>query len=1240
MPCSRCGSGAAPLHGRCAQCGASVGNDTTPTAIGVATPLPLPSSDTTITPVSDSITEFSSPDDGLTRLGGTPPAPPPTVAVTPPPPTATAMQAMPSAIHQSLGVTVGHNFGSRYHIIRVLGIGGMGAVYQAWDQTLEVAVALKVIRPESAPDAQTAEALQRRFKHELLLARQVTHKNVVRIHDLGEIDGITYITMPYVHGSDLATVVAREGRLPVERAVAIAKELASGLVAAHAAGVVHRDLKPANIMIDGEGGVLIMDFGIARSTSGATAFGMTASGVIVGTVEYMAPEQAKGERVDGRADIYSFGLILNDILLGRRQSTNSGVAELMARMQAPLASLRSIDATIPEWLDAVVNKCIQPDPANRYQSMSEVLADLEAKSGRPVTVRARTASRSPGSRTQSMWLTVAAAALLVTVITAGWISRGRLFAPRAPQQQATATVPAISLAVLPFRNASGDVTLDSLGSSLSEVLRTELGQSSRVRTVASDRLNQVLHDLRIAPNATLAPAELVRVADLSSAKRVVWGQITRFGTQIRIDATLQDLEHQQTVPLNALAPNEGALLTAISQLAEGVRQSLARGSTDVLKELTSSAWKPSTSSFDALRLYNEGVGLTQQGKPQAALKSFEAATKADGNFALAYSGMGQSYATLGYDTEAGQSSRRAMSLSESLPPQEKYRIAANHYRILNNTPKAIESYESLAKSAPGDAMIQFDLGTLYEQTGALDQATKSFEKVVQLDAKFVEGLLALGRVQIKNGQPQPSLEHLDKALSLAIQFDNDESRANILQAIGIAYMRLNRPTEALKRYEESLEIKQRLGNKRGMAASYVQMAEVQKTLGNPREAERSYQQALKLRREIGDKSGLSLTLIDLAALYSDTFGRPSDALRLLQEALTILRDTGNQNLEARAVNNIGSVYMSRGEYSEAQTYFERALELREKAKSPQETADVLHNLGETLTKMGRYEQALPRYLRALELRRTAGDKRTAAIESYGIGMIFDYQGRYGAAVKSKEEALKTFRDLKQHDVWLGEILGGYGSSLSLAGRTTDAEASLDEALKLANELKNPNLIAQTMRFQAGRLYYAGDVKGASQLAEQAASAAARGSDRGLTLLAQADVAMIASAAQPTKALAAKLATLSQDADKLGLRSLSVECAIRRAEALLKLGETASARQEVDRSLAKAEELGLRVPLAKAHYLRATILQVAGDAEARREYASALRLLEEIKDEDGAQNVLTRADLKSMHAECVEKSKVS
>jgi serine/threonine protein kinase len=218
-------------------------------------------------------------------------------------------------------------------------------VYQAWDEDLEVAVAVKVIRPEVTSDPVAAQDLERRFKRELLLARQVTHKNVVRIHDLGELDGIKYITMSYVHGTDLATFLQREGRLPVPKVLKILRSVVSGLVAAHEAGVVHRDLKPANIMVEEKSGEpLIMDFGIARSSAApggavgpaggrtgqvesagpagppagrpgteaqlaahtpSALSNATVAGAIVGTVGYMAPEQARGREVDQRADLYS-----------------------------------------------------------------------------------------------------------------------------------------------------------------------------------------------------------------------------------------------------------------------------------------------------------------------------------------------------------------------------------------------------------------------------------------------------------------------------------------------------------------------------------------------------------------------------------------------------------------------------------------------------------------------------------------------------------------------------------------------------------------------------------------------------------------------------------------------------------------------------------------------------------------------------------------------------------------------
>ena len=294
---------------------------------------------------------------------------------------------------------VGQNFGSRYHIIRLLGTGGMGSVYQAWDQELEVAVAVKVIRPDVTADPLVAADLERRFKRELLLARQVTDKHVVRIHDIGEIEGIKYITMPYVHGSDLATILRREGRLPIPRALSIGRQIALGLIAAHDAGVVHRDLKPANIMVDESDHAMIMDFGIARSTSGATAFAMTVGAQVIGTVEYMSPEQAKAEAVDQRADLYAFGLILRDMLLGGRHAGNtSGVSELMGADAADAARPphdRSRPSRRPSSRSSRVACNRMPRSGTRPQpsSFATSTASLPAERRRS----RRFAARTPGS---------------------------------------------------------------------------------------------------------------------------------------------------------------------------------------------------------------------------------------------------------------------------------------------------------------------------------------------------------------------------------------------------------------------------------------------------------------------------------------------------------------------------------------------------------------------------------------------------------------------------------------------------------------------------------------------------------------------------------------------------------------------------------------------------------------------------------------------------------------------------
>ncbi|MGE3889655.1 MAG: protein kinase, partial [Vicinamibacterales bacterium] len=337
----------------------------------------------------------------------------------------------------------GDAFGARYRIMKMLGVGGMGAVYQAWDAELGVNVAIKTIRPGVGTDASTALDAERRFKRELLLAREVTHPNVVRIYDLGEIEGTKYITMSFVDGEDLATILAREGRLPVPRGLPIMRQVMAGMGAAHLAGIVHRDLKPANIMVDQSGHALVMDFGIARSVNGpateptpaagtpalpeamaGAAFSstsmathaLTVAGSVMGTLDYMAPEQARGQQVDQRADVYALGLILRDVLLGRAARPKSGNAfeDLKQRIAEPLPPPRMVDPEFPEALDQIIARALELDPAARYQTSQELADALEAldDEGTP----------KPIPKLRSNWLLAAAGMAIIVAALGSWFA--------------------------------------------------------------------------------------------------------------------------------------------------------------------------------------------------------------------------------------------------------------------------------------------------------------------------------------------------------------------------------------------------------------------------------------------------------------------------------------------------------------------------------------------------------------------------------------------------------------------------------------------------------------------------------------------------------------------------------------------------------------------------------------------------------------------------------------------------
>jgi eukaryotic-like serine/threonine-protein kinase len=1151
-----------------------------------------------------------------------PPKPPSARPPSPSPPARSAAPATQAFYNPQPILNEGVILASRYEIVRTLGEGGMGAVYQAKDLELNRMVALKVIRPELAKNP----AIIDRFKQELLLSQRVTHRNVIRIYDLGEGDGVKFITMEFIEGQDLRSLIFERKKFPPDEAVGIMEQVCLALESAHRVDVIHRDLKPQNIMLDGSGRVLVMDFGLARTLEGD---GMTQTGALVGTMEYMSPEQALAQDLDQRSDLFSAGLIFYELLTGQMPfRADSALASLIKRTQERAVPISSHDASFPENLSKIVSKCLERDPAARYQTAKDLLADLQAWEGKRTAGAVAFQSVKPWGQ-DIPWPKIGMGVAAVVLAMVGLLYRGKLFAP-APVKQAV-VVPAASLAILPFHNASGDQSLDWLGPSIGDMLSTDVGQSARLRTVSPGRLHQILTDLRLSPSSVLDLATVKRVADFSNADHVVWGQYARFGDQIRIDATLQDLKNDTTTPLKVDVAGEKEIPAAIDRMAEAIRQKLALPD-DVLKELKASSFQPTSQSVAALRAYNQGLSLERDGKHQEAQKQFEAATREDPAFALAFAKLAQTYSSLGYDNQAGQAAQAAVNLSQNLPQAEKYLVAAIRAKVTRNLPEAIRAYENLTKASPDNGDAQAALAGLYEDAGDYAKASRYQQAILEANPKDPAATLAIGRLAIKTGNPQASLDPLNRAQTLAIQLDNQEQKAAALHLIGVAYWRMNKPDEALRNYQQELAIWKQLGQQKGMAGALNEMAKVQVILGDNTQALSNFQQALTMRRDIGDKRGLADTLVDLGNFYADR-GNQDQSVKMYKEALQIQRELADERLQAVLLNNIGAVYYDKAQYEDARTYYQQALQLREKLNAPRDIAETVHNLAETSVRMGQYEQASSQYLRALNLWRSLDDKRGAAIESYTLGTMFDYQGRYGSAINAKLDALNTFRDLKDKTYWLAEITGGYGESLILAGRGADAKPYLEEASRLARDLKNDGMTAQILLFQGDDAFYRGDFKAARSSYEQALQGATRSKEPDKILGAK--IALVKASMQEGSAQQAvgNLRQLAQQAEEQALPNLAVDATISMAEAMLRAHDIAHAQSELERAILRSNNLGLKPLSARAEFLLGNAFRATGnDAEAQPHYKNALQILSEMRQDPGADKLVQRSDLKAISDE--------
>lgn len=606
---------------------------------------------------------------------------------------------------------LGAPFGTRYRILRELGAGGMGVVYQAWDAELGVAVALKVVRPEVSNDPEISEEVTRRFKRELLLARQVTHKNVVRIHDLGEIDGIKYITMPYIEGRDLAAVLRERGKLPAPEALRIGKQVAAGLLAAHDAGVVHRDLKPENIMIDGDGQALIMDFGISRSVTTGTATA-TAAGAVMGTLEYMAPEQASGGGVDHRADIYALGLILHDMLAGRRRiaTGSNALSEMMGRMQQQPPPLRTLSPEVPEPLERIVTKCLQPKPEQRYDTTRALVDELNALDPDGHS------PRRPISR-DYQWKIATATMLVMILIGAGtavW------FAKRGadPATPAAAREP-VSVLIADFENQTNDPVFEG---SLEQSLAIALEGSPFITVYPQKSARTLAAELSPGSGGRITQELGQLISRSAGVKVLVTGLISRSGNSYRLAIRAMDsATDRELAKEDRDVATKGEVLQAVASLSERLRSDLGESSSDMAKLAAAETF--TTGSIDAMRAYARAQEAAHTGNYQEALKLLQEAVAHDPKLGRAYAAMGAIYVNLKQVDRAESSFKQAMSNLDRMSEREKYRTRATYYLgVVGNYEKGIENYEELIKSFPADNVAYGNLAFAYVRVGNIARA--------------------------------------------------------------------------------------------------------------------------------------------------------------------------------------------------------------------------------------------------------------------------------------------------------------------------------------------------------------------------------------------------------------------------------------------------------------------------------------------------------------------------------------
>jgi len=691
---------------------------------------------------------------------------------------------------------------SHYRIREELSRGGMGIVYRAEDLRLNREVALKVLPPELVQDPDR----RRRLVHEARSAAMLDHPHIAVVYEIDEAEGVTFIAMELIRGEKLSELLNTR-RLELDEVLTLATEVAEGLARAHAKGIIHRDLKPSNVMVTEEGHAKIIDFGVAKAaarpllgdlTDAATsglAESATDPGVVMGTAPYMSPEQAGGETVDHRSDVFSFGILLHEMLTGRppfRGTTTIDVLHAILHDPAPpVGPVRPEEARAD--LQRILDKCLAKDPGSRYQGFADLIVDLRsarrAIDSAPHLTVARPSLHGPALQDRKRVLLAAA---LVAVVAGG------VFAYRHVTRRPDGPRAKPSVAVLLFHNLRGDPALEWLRTGLAEMLVTDLAQSPQLEVVGTDLVHRALKDLKQLDEAVLSPETVQEVGRRVGASTLLVGNFVKAGETIRIHVKVQNVGTDRVSGSEKVEGNgEGSLFALVDELTQRVKARLnvpleARTFLERdLKDVT-------TASVDAYRNYVEGMRLHLQQKEQESIPLLEKAVAGDPAFAMAHARLWAVHMNLGHPQEAEAHAARALEHADRLSARDRYYVEGNYYSLREETlGRAIQAYAKAVELYPDHAPPRHNLARRYQILEQYPEAILHFEELRRQGSTFPFSYGSLAECYAALGEFEKGRDALQDLLQ------RTPDNASGLAYLGLHFARWGRFDEALDAFQKA-----------------------------------------------------------------------------------------------------------------------------------------------------------------------------------------------------------------------------------------------------------------------------------------------------------------------------------------------------------------------------------------------------------------------------------------------------